>query len=164
MTIVINGKSFSTDEFANMVMTELDFLRSGLNTILCELKLYTATQIPRWSDGNESGNCQESHDHYVTVSYSNLDIVARRVIELVLDKNEDYGDSWQASGILGVLCRISDKLMRVETISDGRQALVANEGIGNTLLDTIGYSMLALLWLAEHSDCESVYNYMRSLE
>jgi len=70
---------------------------------------------------------------------------------MVYGKNQDYGDAWQRYGIFTPLIRINDKILRVETLSDGRVALVANEGIGDTLEDIIGYATLALMWLGNNN-------------
>ena len=86
----------------------------------------------------------------VKVTRNKLIKIASDVNDLVMEKNADYKDSWQKQGITGTLCRISDKLTRIETLADGTQALVAEEKLGQTLMDNIGYSFLALLWLGEH--------------
>lgn len=91
----------------------------------------------------------ESLDELVEVTHNKLIMVASDVIDEVMAKNEDYNDSWQRQGIQGTLCRIADKLCRIETLSDGRDALVVGEKLSETLLDNIGYSFLALLWLKE---------------
>src|SRR4030065_537230 len=66
---------------------------------------------------------------------------------LVVSKNHDYGDSWQKYGIFTPLIRINDKILRVETLATGEQALVADEKIEDTLRDIIGYAALALMKL-----------------
>lgn len=85
----------------------------------------------------------------VEVTRDKLIMIASDVIDEVIAKNADYNDSWQRQGIQGTLCRIADKLCRIETLADGRDALVVGEKLSETLLDNIGYSLLALLWLKE---------------
>jgi len=85
----------------------------------------------------------------VEVTRNKLIMIAADVVDIVLHKNADYQDAWQKQGIQGTLVRIADKLCRIETLADGRQALVAEEKLEQTLLDNIGYSFLALLWLRE---------------
>lgn len=70
-----------------------------------------------------------------------------KVAMLVDNKNHDYGDAWQRFGVYTPLIRLNDKILRVATLSDGRQALVNAESIEDTLIDIIGYAALALLWL-----------------
>ena len=69
------------------------------------------------------------------------------VIDTIIKKNADYGDAWQKWGIFTPLVRINDKIMRVQTLSSGQQALIAEEKIEDTLVDIIAYCLLALLWL-----------------
>jgi len=72
------------------------------------------------------------------------------IVSTVLRKNNDYGNAWQRYGIFTPLIRINDKILRVETLSDGRLSLVPEEGIKDTLKDIVGYALLALLWLEEN--------------
>jgi len=88
----------------------------------------------------------------VEVTRNKLIMIAADVVDMVLHKNEDYQDAWQKQGIQGTLVRIADKLCRIEVLADGREALVAEEKLEQTLLDNIGYSFLALLWLREKSN------------
>lgn len=76
------------------------------------------------------------------------------IIKLLLAKNADYGDAWQRFGIFTPLIRINDKILRVQTLSDGRQALVADESIVQTLVDTVGYGLLALLKIKQDADID----------
>jgi len=85
----------------------------------------------------------------VEVTRHKLDTIAHAVIDIILEKNHDYGDAWQRDAIPGVMSRLKDKLCRIERLSDGRVALVAGENLPDTLVDAIGYSMLGLLYLQE---------------
>jgi malate/lactate dehydrogenase len=76
------------------------------------------------------------------------------IIKVLLAKNSDYGDAWQRFGIFTPLIRINDKILRVQTLSDGRTALVADETIIDTLTDIVGYGLLALLKLRQDVDKE----------
>lgn len=81
------------------------------------------------------------------VTRDNLEQAANSVIDLVLAKNADYGDAWRKFGVAGVMVRINDKGMRLETLSDGRKALVLDEAIMDTVKDICGYTLLAILEL-----------------
>ena len=74
------------------------------------------------------------------------------ITTLVAAKNADYGDAWQRFDIFTPLVRINDKLLRVINLSDGRPALVADENIKDTLRDTVGYALLALLKIKHMED------------
>jgi hypothetical protein len=80
--------------------------------------------------------------------------IAEEISKLVVAKNHDYGDAWQKFGLYTPLTRINDKMLRVQTLSGGEQALVADEKIEDTLKDIIGYAALALLWLKENGNEE----------
>lgn len=81
----------------------------------------------------------------VKVTRDKLKHTAADVIDLVLRKNTDYGDAWQRHGIASVLVRLSDKALRLEKLSDGSTALIADEQWADTLRDIAGYSLLGLL-------------------
>jgi hypothetical protein len=78
------------------------------------------------------------------------------IVKVLLAKNADYGDAWQRFGIFTPLIRQNDKILRVQTLSDGRQALVAGEKIVDTLTDIVGYGLLALLKLKQGCSTELI--------
>lgn len=73
--------------------------------------------------------------------------IANDISNIVTRKNHDYGDAWQRYGVFTPLIRINDKILRIETLAGGKEALVVEENIADTLKDIIGYAALALLWL-----------------
>ena len=66
--------------------------------------------------------------------------------ELLVRKNHDYGDSfakqYEKYGLISALIRMDDKMRRLETLLDGKDAQV-DESIKDTLLDLAGYALLA---------------------
>lgn len=70
------------------------------------------------------------------------------VRDLLIRKNHDYGDSFAQQyakyGLQSALIRMDDKMRRLETLTDGKQAQVA-ESIEDTLADLAGYALLALV-------------------
>lgn len=82
-----------------------------------------------------------------SIKLGDLNKLVEEIIDLLVRKNTDYADAWQRYGIFTPLIRINDKILRVETLSTGEHALVAEEGIDDTLRDIVGYGILALLWL-----------------
>jgi len=82
----------------------------------------------------------------VIVAKEQLLEISNGVVELVMAKNRDYADAWQQQGMPGVISRLADKLYRVESLL-GKEALVVGEGIEDSLVDAIGYSILGLLYL-----------------
>jgi hypothetical protein len=94
---------------------------------------------------------QITEAEFVDVTLAKLDYLAVRVINIVLRKNADYGNAWQRNGAPGWAHELQTKLCRLERLMDGREALIADENIKDTLIDAIGYSMLGLLYL-EHQE------------
>lgn len=80
----------------------------------------------------------------VVVSETKLREITEDIIGLLLMKNADYGDAWQKHGIAGVLVRLSDKSLRLQNL-DGKEALVVEESVQDTLRDIAGYAILGLL-------------------
>lgn len=75
---------------------------------------------------------------------NDLDDAFYAVKDVVIRKNADYGDAWRRHGIVGVLIRISDKALRLQTLANGQQALVTDERAADTLLDIAGYALLGM--------------------
>lgn len=90
----------------------------------------------------------------VDVTVEALRSIADRVVFLVMDKNADYGDAWQKQGMPGLATRISDKMCRIDQLIDGREVVVEDESLTDTLIDAIGYCMLGLLYL-EARGCQN---------
>lgn len=78
------------------------------------------------------------------VTRESLEKEASDIVDLLLAKNADYGDAWQKHGLAGVLIRISDKSLRLENLN-GREAVVVDEAVEDTLRDIAGYALLGLL-------------------
>ena len=98
---------------------------------------------------------RQNSDHpadrvHVEVTRSKLESIAYSVVNLVLRKNKDYGDAWQFPGINGAMANLADKLFRVENLADGRERLVQDENVLETLIDAVGYSLLGILYLQEN--------------
>lgn len=73
------------------------------------------------------------------------------LIDLLLRKNKVYKDAWQDFGIFTPLMRIREKLIRVESLIDGKPVLVHNDDVYVELQDIAGYCMLAMLWIEEQN-------------
>lgn len=66
--------------------------------------------------------------------------------EMLIAKNEDYGNSFQEQfeehGMTSVIIRLEDKLRRLKSLKNQPSSKV-NEKIEDTLLDSAGYNVLA---------------------
>ena len=80
----------------------------------------------------------------IVVTREELLKISEEVVDMVMRKNHDYGDAWQKHGTAGILVRLSDKSLRVESLM-GKQALVVDESVRDTLRDIVGYALLGLL-------------------
>jgi hypothetical protein len=82
----------------------------------------------------------------VAVTPEALMEIFKQRIEHIMKKNHDYGDAWQTNGPFTPLMRMKEKLIRVETLSDGRLALVTDEKVETNVAEVLDYSALWLLW------------------
>lgn len=77
------------------------------------------------------------------------------VEDLLIRKNRDYGNSFSVQfekyGIMSALIRLDDKMARLSTLSQGHEAEV-DESMEDTLLDLVGYGVLALVELGKKKD------------
>ncbi|KRL88676.1 nucleotide modification associated domain-containing protein [Lactobacillus kalixensis] len=76
--------------------------------------------------------------------------------DTLLSKNKAYGDSFTKSidkyGLPVIGIRLSDKYNRIEHLITNNEFKENDESLADTLLDTAGYSILALKYLKEHEN------------
>jgi hypothetical protein len=70
-------------------------------------------------------------------------------LELFKRKNSDYGDAFASYGVIGVLVRMGDKILRAQSITNSSIALVDSETLRDTLIDLHNYSAMAIMLLDE---------------
>ena len=75
-------------------------------------------------------------------------------LETFCKKNADYGEAYKKFGLIGVLTRLEDKILRCLNISNKNIQLVNDESLKDTLLDLHNYSALAILLLNEEKKNE----------
>jgi hypothetical protein len=78
-----------------------------------------------------------------------LKAIQSEALELFIKKNTDYGDAFAKYGLLGVLIRLEDKILRCVSITKSKICLVNDESLKDTLLDLHNYSAMALMLLDE---------------
>lgn len=90
------------------------------------------------------------------VKIQRLNELAEYIANFVFEKNQQYGDAWQLYAILTPLIRIREKLVRTENVSMKNGAMIITvkscEDLLKELMDVIGYSMLAMLWIDANMD------------
>lgn len=73
-------------------------------------------------------------------------IMLDRVIDTLIAKNTDYGDSFSITGRVGASTRIFDKAMRLHTLSVNSNAQqVKDEAIEDTAMDLFAYALMNIL-------------------
>lgn len=82
------------------------------------------------------------------VTHKTLLEICEQRIEHILRKNADYGDAWQNNEGFTPLLRMREKLLRVETLSDGRKAMVEDETVDQDVEEIFDYALLYMLWKA----------------
>lgn len=79
-----------------------------------------------------------------------------KLAETLLEKNTAYGDSFSQSvddyGLKVIGIRLSDKYNRIKHLVNAGSLKENDESLEDTLLDTAGYSILALKYLEEHKE------------
>jgi len=86
------------------------------------------------------------------VNRSRLYDVAIDIIDLVIEKNRQYGDAYIENGELGIYIRLSDKFARLKTLWNKNKLMEdlsesQKNFICETLTDIVGY---CLLWLERY--------------
>lgn len=67
-------------------------------------------------------------------------------------KNRDYGDAFATYGTVGVLVRMGDKIMRLQSITNKGITLVDDERLRDTLIDLHNYAGMAVMLLDEEEN------------
>jgi len=72
------------------------------------------------------------------------------MLETFTRKNIDYGNSFEADGVVGTVIRIGDKLKRLKTISEkGHVIKVKDEKLLDTLMDLANYAAMGVMLLKD---------------
>lgn len=84
-------------------------------------------------------------------SFSHLSLSEREIAKVVARKQRDYGpNNISKFGVFGLVVRVHDKIARLENLlSPKRNGVNSVEGetVFDTLLDIIGYSTVAIMWI-----------------
>jgi hypothetical protein len=83
-------------------------------------------------------------------------------LELFKRKNSDYGDAFASYGVIGVLVRMGDKILRAQSITNSSIALVDSETLRDTLIDLHNYSAMAIMLLDEHKEVHKEPSYQNA--
>lgn len=76
------------------------------------------------------------------------DLAARQTMELLTNKNHDYGEAWRDMRVSSITDIILMKLFRVKQIEDNSGKTLISEGIGANYQDMINYAVFCLIKLS----------------
>ena len=74
----------------------------------------------------------------------------KRVLDLMMDKNHDYGEAWRQMRISSMVDLILMKLLRIKQIEDNEGKTLVSEGVEGGYMDIINYSLFCLVRLTEN--------------
>ena len=66
-------------------------------------------------------------------------------LELMLDKNHDYGEAWRQRRVSSMVDLILMKIRRIKQIEDNDGKTIASEGVEGGYMDIINYSLFCLI-------------------
>jgi hypothetical protein len=66
-------------------------------------------------------------------------------MELMMNKNHDYGEAWRDMRVSSLTDLILQKLLRVKQIEDNSGNTIVSEGIDANYSDIINYAIFALI-------------------
>ena len=74
---------------------------------------------------------------------------AQNTLELLSNKNHDYGEAWREMRVSSITDIILMKLLRVKQIEDNEGSTLISEGVDANYQDMINYSVFCLIKLEE---------------
>jgi hypothetical protein len=80
---------------------------------------------------------------------SAYDQAAKETLDLLADKNHDYGEAWREMRISSITDIILMKLIRVKKIEDNQGKTLVSEGVKANYQDMINYAVFCLIKLSE---------------
>ena len=75
-----------------------------------------------------------------------------RTLELMMDKNHDYGEAWRQMRISSMVDLILMKLLRIKQIEDNEGRTLVSEGVEGGYMDIINYSLFCLVRMTEKEE------------
>ena len=85
------------------------------------------------------------------VLFNKYEEIQDKTLKIFEKKNADYGDSFVIYGTIGVLIRMGDKFLRIQSLikNPDYNGNVIDESIKDTLLDLVNYAAMAVMLLDE---------------
>ena len=92
------------------------------------------------------GGEMELSAEYVDSQY---DKQAKETLELLMNKNHDYGEAWRNMRVSSITDIILMKLLRTKQIEDNQGKTLISEGVDANYRDMINYAVFSLILLSE---------------
>ena len=73
----------------------------------------------------------------------------KQTIDLMLNKNHDYGEAWRQMRVSSMVDLILMKLRRIKQIEDHEGQTLVSEGVEGGYMDIINYSLFCLVRMSE---------------
>ncbi len=86
---------------------------------------------------------EETMTHY--------DEQVKRILDLMMDKNHDYGEAWRQMRVSSMVDLILMKLLRIKQIEDNEGKTLVSEGVEGGYMDIVNYSLFCLVRLTEEN-------------
>ena len=91
----------------------------------------------------------ETPDFSVEKSIKEFEKQTTLSLELMRNKNHDYGEAWRDMRVSSITDLILQKILRIKQIEDNKGKLLVSEGLEANYLDMINYAVFALILLRE---------------
>lgn len=73
----------------------------------------------------------------------------KRILDLMMDKNHDYGEAWRVMRVESMVDLILMKLLRIKQIEDNQGRTLVSEGVEGGYMDIVNYSLFCLCRMSE---------------
>lgn len=73
----------------------------------------------------------------------------KRILDLMMDKNHDYGEAWRQMRVSSMVDLILMKLLRIKQIEDNQGKTLVSEGVEGGYMDIVNYSLFCLVRMRE---------------
>ena len=75
----------------------------------------------------------------------------KHILDLMMDKNHDYGEAWRQMRVSSMVDLILMKLLRIKQIEDNKGKTLVSEGVEGGYMDIVNYSLFCLVRLTEEN-------------
>lgn len=100
-------------------------------------------------------NAMDEHDELelpLAKALSLYDRETKRILDLMMDKNHDYGEAWRQMRVSSMVDLILMKLLRIKQIEDNEGKTLVSEGVEGGYMDIVNYSLFCLVRLTEEGE------------